>query len=373
MPNARTRTPAAAAPTAPSAPSAESVLTFVERAYDVEASDQDWVNGLAAAALPLVDSGGGVHAFRFDITAELSGEATLVGGTESWQRDWRAVWWDGFMRQLPVETVRMMVEFGPVSHTSSLWSAVARRIPTFEQLLAARGGRAALKAAGAATAGMPYPDSLNLVGADPSGIGVALCANRVAVATSPPDVRTRAILGRLTGHMAAAARLRVRVGRSALLNAADAVLDANGTLLHAEPEVKAKLTREALRAAARDVTRARTKRGHDADAILKMWRALFAGEFSVVDVFDSDGRRFLVAKSNAPSPAGARDPRFSRRERQVLALVAAGCSNKLIGYQLGLAPSTVASHVQRLVRMLGARGPAAFVRRARQLGTPSTS
>jgi len=361
---ARTRAPAA---THPRAPSAEDVLTFVERAYDVEASDQEWVSGLAAAALPLVDSGGGVHAFRFDLSAALSGEATLAGGTEAWQRDWRAVWWDGFIRKLPGPTLRMMIEFGPVSHTSGLWAAVAQRIPTFEQLLAAGGGRAALRSSGAATAGMPYPDSLNLVGADPSGIGIALCANRVEVESRAPSVRARAIFGRLTGHMTAAARLRVRVGRSALLNAADAVLDAKGTLLHAEPEVKAKLTREALRAAARDVTRARTKRGHDADAILQMWRALYAGEFSVVDVFDTDGRRFVVAKSNLPSPAGERDARFSLRERQILALVAAGCSNKLIGYQLGLAPSTVASHVQRLVRTLGAHGPADFVERARQI------
>jgi DNA-binding NarL/FixJ family response regulator len=83
------------------------------------------------------------------------------------------------------------------------------------------------------------------------------------------------------------------------------------------------------------------------------------GRWSLVDRFESDGRRFMVAHRNEPD---VRDPRaLSKRERQVVAFAATGHSNKLIGYELGVSPSSVAKHLGVAARKLGVRSRAELV------------
>ncbi len=54
----------------------------------------------------------------------------------------------------------------------------------------------------------------------------------------------------------------------------------------------------------------------------------------------------------APTAADAADPRLVRltpRERQVLALIVEGKSNKAIGAALGIAEGTVKSHIRQMM------------------------
>jgi DNA-binding NarL/FixJ family response regulator len=54
----------------------------------------------------------------------------------------------------------------------------------------------------------------------------------------------------------------------------------------------------------------------------------------------------------APTAADAADPRLARltpRERQVLALIVEGKSNKAIGAALGIAEGTVKSHIRQMM------------------------
>jgi DNA-binding CsgD family transcriptional regulator len=60
-----------------------------------------------------------------------------------------------------------------------------------------------------------------------------------------------------------------------------------------------------------------------------------------------------AAGHSAPLPGG-----LSRREREVLRLLAAGESNRQIARRLGLSPHTVERHVANLYRKIGARGRA---------------
>ncbi|CAN5924334.1 hypothetical protein BH11MYX4_BH11MYX4_38680 [soil metagenome] len=69
----------------------------------------------------------------------------------------------------------------------------------------------------------------------------------------------------------------------------------------------------------------------------------------VVDRFERDGRRFVVVQEGATAAAV-----LSEREDAVLAACAAGHHDKLIAFDLGLAPSTVRVLVFRAVRKLGA-------------------
>ncbi len=157
---------------------------------------------------------------------------------------------------------------------------------------------------------------------------------------------------RLSAHLAAGARLTHALEGLAPLDHAEAIIEPSGKLVHASGQARGKLAREALRSEARAQDRARTRRGRasGADAVAA-WQALVKGRWSVLDHFDSDGRRFVVAQPNEPLPATRRA--LTARERQVATAASLGHSNKLIAYELGLDPSTVAKLLARARAKLG--------------------
>jgi len=71
-----------------------------------------------------------------------------------------------------------------------------------------------------------------------------------------------------------------------------------------------------LRSAARAADRTQRLAGAETakEAALDAWSALVDGRWSVVDHFESDGRRFLVARCH--DAAGLSRPRLTRREQQ---------------------------------------------------------
>ena len=95
------------------------------------------------------------------------------------------------------------------------------------------------------------------------------------------------------------------------------------------------------------------------DRAVARWRALVDARWSLVDHFESDGKRFVLAQRNDPSvgPLALLTP----RERQVVALAAMGHANKMIGYELGISVSTAGVLLSRAARKLGAPSRAALV------------
>ncbi len=63
--------------------------------------------------------------------------------------------------------------------------------------------------------------------------------------------------------------------------------------------------------------------------------------------------RLLRTLSRPPAPASLDGERLTRREREVLELIAAGRSNKRIAFELGIAEKTVKTHVGHLFAKLG--------------------
>ncbi len=123
----------------------------------------------------------------------------------------------------------------------------------------------------------------------------------------------------------------------------------------------------ALRDAAVAVTRARTQtRKHDSEQALREWRALVQGRWSLVDRFDTDGRRFLIAQRN--SPEAARRKALTASESQVASFRAMGHSMKLIGYELGLPVSTVSRLLTDAAAKLGLSSPDEFAHLAPDTG-----
>jgi DNA-binding CsgD family transcriptional regulator len=197
---------------------------------------------------------------------------------------------------------------------------------------------------------------------DPSGSGCALALiRRDAVAL---DRSTRCALERLSAHLSSARRLRASLDEHQpavdLLDKADAVLSADGSILHAEGEARDPESRRALCDAARRIDRARARR-HPPSTLeaLALWRALVEGRWSLIERFESDGRRIFVARRNdTPSRASHA---LDERENKLVALMALGHSIKLCAYELGRAESTVSEQARVALRKLGVRSRAELV------------
>jgi DNA-binding CsgD family transcriptional regulator len=108
----------------------------------------------------------------------------------------------------------------------------------------------------------------------------------------------------------------------------------------------------AIRKAAtqRDRARRRLRKG-DVDEALNLWEEVIRGRWSMVDWFDTDGRRFILALPNAQH---GHDPRgLTEREYQVAAQASTGDSCKLIAYRLGISRSRVSALLHRVMLKLG--------------------
>jgi DNA-binding CsgD family transcriptional regulator len=71
-----------------------------------------------------------------------------------------------------------------------------------------------------------------------------------------------------------------------------------------------------------------------------------------------------------PPTAGTPGVHLSARELQIAQMIAAGHSNKTIGYELGISIWTVSTHLRRIFAKLGVRSRAAMVGRLAELQTP---
>lgn len=168
----------------------------------------------------------------------------------------------------------------------------------------------------------------------------------------PRSVATTEVLTRISAHLAAGSRLRRRLHGIDPIARAEAVVDPEGRVKHAQGGAKVRESREAIAGAARQIERLRGRlRREEPERALAVWRALIESRWSLVDHFESDGRRYLLAQRNDPhAPPIAL---LTDRERQVVALVALGHANKTIAYELGIAVSTVGVLLGRAARRLG--------------------
>ena len=189
----------------------------------------------------------------------------------------------------------------------------------------------------------------------PSGTGsfLVLGASLSARRGSRASERTR--WTRLAAHLGAGLRLRsVLATRDDDLG--EARLDPTGQVLDADEAMRPRASALALLREAvlrRESARSGAARA-DPDTALDLWRGLIAGRWSLVDRFESDGKRFVVAHRNDPELG---DPRgLSTRERQVAEYVGLGRSYKEIAYALGISLTSISNAVSQACRKLGLLG-----------------
>ncbi|MCA9614793.1 MAG: hypothetical protein H6722_28530 [Sandaracinus sp.] len=345
------------------------MLNVLRAAYRLDVDEATWVEGVARALTPHLDVGCGVQTFLADFRdggAPLRHER-LDGGVDDWRSVWRQNWWEPHVVALPRRELAGVIGFAPISHALDVWGGLSRKMPTYAEFLrslAEHGWSDALEPVVGAPAEhdedrLFYPDSLNLFAFDPSGVALGFVANRPERAAVGETSRATARWSRVCGHLTAALRLRL-AKQGTLLSGAEAVFTPDGALAHAEGVAVDK--RDALTDAVKE--RAAAHHADDGQEALTRWRALHDARWSLVDVEENDGKRWIVAHPNAP--AGFVLDRLSSRERQVLALLSLGRSNKAIAYELGISSSTVATLVARARWKLGVESVSELVRLGRE-------
>jgi DNA-binding CsgD family transcriptional regulator len=308
-------------------------VRVVEAGYTPAATEQAWLCELLAP-FEALGAEHGVLASHFD----LHGSRARL----------RVLAWRGPVPPAVVESYR------------NVWAAVERGPATAGQTLfapppsvcwashrAARLPESFLRDLRPAHAQTRMRDYLGVAAVEPRRSGLLVSVPYDREVKVPPRIIGQ--LTRITAHLCSAMRLRARVGGAADV---EAVLEPSGKVQHAVGEARAAPVRATLTEAVRSVERARGRlRRTDPDEALAIWHALFDGRYSIVEQSESDGRRYLLARRNEP---GVGDPRtLGPAERDVLAYVAQGHSNKFIGYLLGVAPSTVATRLASALRKLG--------------------
>ena len=335
----------------------ESLIELTEAVYRLDLEDAAWVPNLLEVATPLLDQGLGMGAATY--TRDPSEPEMLVhqkfthGGVPDLQAriDRAAAEWP---RDAYVDIMRP----GLVSTLSSIAADHPEMLEAYEHHV--DGVR----------------DVFGVTAVDPNGLGLLI----IALLTERTTLkgRQREVWKMLGAHLAAGHRLRraiatrgalpsdeSEVDRSDLPHQAEAILDpSRQTLTDAFGLARTQEASAGLRQAAIQIDRARgSARRNDPAAALELWKSLTEGRWSLVDWFDSDERRYVLALPNAPSVV---DPRgLTDRESLVATYAMHGDSVTLIGYRLGLSKASVSGTLKRVMKKLGVRTQAQLIERFR--------
>jgi DNA-binding CsgD family transcriptional regulator len=332
------------------------VIDLAEFVYDLDVPREDWVPSLLEAGLPLFDHGHGVVATTYLRPPE--------GGLPVPTKFFQSTGPDDLSERLFVgayeadmETLRDINRSGVVTTLSEEAHRVPGGLDTFTHYI------------------QPAKDLLAITAVDPNGVGLSLSIMLPEVTQlSGKDRETWQMVG---AHLVSGFRLQQSIEearrslakKGSLPRNAEAVLDPKTLrITDAVGEAQEGSSGEFIREAARLIDRARGRmRRDDPEEALDTWKALVQGRWSMVDWFDSDGRRFVLAH---PNPPEVTDPRgLTERERQVAAYAALGETNKLISYRLGISEPKVSTAVQAVMHKLGVRTRPQLVERLRGFGT----
>lgn len=304
-------------------------ISIIEAGYDLASERSAWLNHLLETAAPLMDRGVGVNAQIFHVSATQFAVPDLAVrglGTPAMLRH--------FIEKMPPHHVDLVYRRGVPVGTLSEWlflPAAAKRRQLYGEVQSYL----------AAKTPANFQDSMGLMAHTGTGWGLVLAAPLAKPERMDETERRR--WTRVAAHLAAGLRLRLKFSNLALdSDGVEAILRPDGRVEHASDATKSAGARERLRTAVQQIDRARTHtQRRQPDASLDLWKALVAGQWSLIDHFDTDQRRYVVAVKNDPDMP---DPRgLTRRERQIAEFFGMGRHIKEIGYILGLSPSTIAN------------------------------
>jgi DNA-binding CsgD family transcriptional regulator len=325
-------------------------VQIVERSYEVDRDERAWMNGVIEVTRPMLDRGLGFVATLYDVSNVGHPSASVVAQHDV-SRDYDEEIVRAAFRSLSPECVRNLV--------TSTGCHLLRWDARFTESSSESAGLRSLPL-------VPSPfeptDVVVVNAADPTGHGCFISAN-VRRGTSLSRAK-RVTWARIAAHLCAGLRLRRRLATTGARETIDAIVTPGGRIDHAEEAAKSSVVREAIARAARTQERARgpLRRSAPEDAI-REWKGLVAARWTLVEQFDHDGHRYLVARRNDPLEGKQWIDALTRREHQVVAYASLGHWNKLIAYELGIADSTVRVLLTRAAAKAGVRSRKDLVER----------
>lgn len=310
------------------------LVGVVEAAYALELPQHDWLKRLLKAVRPSLDGGKGMFGALYDVQDPKHFRLFDMVGAG-----------------IPDVTLEL-IRFAAQGARADIISRARWEICSTLSQAVGEKALDSIPALVASRVAFGVRDFLGLNAGDPTLQGCAFAAPLTEVKDLPADFQRT--WSRIASHIAAGLRLRRQLEKlnAQGLEGAEAVLDPGGKIEHVEGLAEGKAERAALRGAAIaiDKARARKLRSADPEEAIALWEPLVSGRWSLVDHFERDGRRYLVARQNDPFVPG---DKLTLRERQVVGFVALGHANKLIGYELGISASTVATHLTSAAKKLG--------------------
>lgn len=319
------------------------LVSFLEAVYALELDDRSWLDKVLWALSALC--GRDNHYVGFFYDASNAADFKL---------------WNPSLPNAPADMGEPFALFQSVVQNPTFVSTTFRSLHVGS---ARRTGMPYMAPVLAARERIGWGDIFNINGLDPSGIGC-----NVTIGTRAPEYAPRprdlAVYRRLSSHLAAAFRVRRQLGVSQLggdverkpssrLDGAEAVIDVNGRIVHAVGPAKSKLAQERIRSSAASIEAVRAKKSTAGRSGLEHWHPLTSARWTLVDNFEENGRRYLVARENQAQAEGL--GMLTDRERQIALHAALGLSNKQIAYALGISDTTVRVLMARAAKRLGMR------------------
>lgn len=312
------------------------LLDLLAVAYRLDLDDASYLNELIACAAPLLDRGLGVAAYTYDARDPQKPAMRELAISSRFEPTW--------LNAFYTEMERSAAQPSPRSHPIGFETWARMSCAQVSSIPAMRGFLPLFAHFGGAR------DVFALNALDASGFGLWLGAPWPRASRRSTTRET--LFSRVSAHLTSAGRLR---RESSASRRTEAVLRPDGTLLHAEREAKESDVRLELRRATTALERARSREGRrDVELTTRQWKPLVLSRWSMLDEFDSDGRRFVVAVDNR-APTATSHAALSEREHQVLTFALLGHSNKVIAYELGLSDSTVRVLLHRASLKLDAK------------------
>ncbi|MFZ1865838.1 MAG: helix-turn-helix transcriptional regulator [Polyangiales bacterium] len=338
------------------------MIDLTEAAYDLDLDDTHWLPTVLRRGLPVLDHGLGVAGWEYGHPPD-GGDVQhrnvhVASGPQDFaERHVRGA------AAAPPEVLRLGLRSGRATTGSQLAKELGR--PDALQIYVSHIGYC--------------KDVLYLAAVNPDGAGVAIIAPLEEITTLSWNESRQWQM--LAAHIEAGHRLREGIALAEEEQGAagdfpfeaEAILDArNFRVTDAAGAARRPTASQRLREAAVAIDRARGRmRNTDPRKALEGWKALVHGRWSVVDWFDTDGRRFVLAIPNAPEIT---DPRgLTARESQVAWMAAAGMTNKLIAYRLGLSTSRISLVLRTAMRKLGVRTRTQLAHRIGDFPAPETA
>jgi len=302
-------------------------IDVVEAAYDMHGATEQWLRRLVRAVSFDLDAGSGVYGFVSTFDGDgLSVASPVVGrGVD-----------EAHLALVPRINARPPP--GVVDHMRA-------RVVEFASFVQTFGGPTSAVARRFRAAVPRFHDSLGALAQD----GESALLQFVATSSRllHIDQRTVAAWRRVLLHVGTALRLRHRLERSAPV----ALLSSSAKLAHAEGDARGRTARDTLVEAVQRIERARGPRvRRDPGEALDLWQGLVMGRWSLVDHFESDGKRYIAAHENVPA---LHDPRgLTPWERVCLHYFLRGASTMEIAFSLGRSTSTVGKTLSSIARRL---------------------